>query len=256
MTENKNGIRKRFFHKERRKRKKCRFLSFWKKSCQYSAIGGMDMWNWREFYQMADMVRKYTRVLGGGESIVRVTSREAAGGPFLLHTISGTYNKQEDRISFCGYPAEKITAARLVCLYLKELPGGEEVLVNAVFLRYGGNRKGTKQRYERHRICMVYRRMAGEKRLENLFLEGDFRKMVVIGTKETEIRKASIAELVGVFAKAADERGMLLLGEQNARIFCQGMICREGELEEVREMERENYQGIYGDVGEGKVVEM
>jgi hypothetical protein len=219
----------------------------------------MDMWNWREFYQMADMVRKYTKVLGGGESIVRVASEEAAGGPFLLHTISGIYHKKDGRISLCGYLAEKITAARLVCLYLKELPGGEEVLLNVVFLRYGGNRKGAKQRYGKHGIGMVYRRMAGEKMMGNLFQDGNFRKMVVIGTRETEIRKVSIAELVGLFAKAADEKGMLLLGEQNVRIFCQGM--RQENCQKMRQEgnvagEWENEQRMYLEVEEEEAVEM
>lgn len=180
------------------------------------------MWNWKEFYQMADMVMRYTKVLGGGESMVRLEAESSSGEPFLLHTISGTYDKTDGWISFCGYQASKMTAARLVCLYLTKLQGEEKVLFNAVFLRYGG-KNGVRQKRKTHGIRMVYRRMAGEKTMGNLFWNGDFQKMVVIGRKETQMRKVSVEELLRVFAEAADEKGMLMMMEQNVRMVCQGM---------------------------------
>ena len=173
------------------------------------------MWNWREFYQLADQIRKCTRVLCGGESVVRVASE----GTFLLHTISGIYQRETARISFSGHDPEKITAARLVCIYLKKLPENGEVLFNTVFLRYGGNIAPDIQ----HKIRMVYRRMAEDQSMENFFLDGRFKRLVVLSQKETEIRKTTITELLGVFAMAADEQGMLLLSEQNARLLCHGL---------------------------------
>ena len=135
------------------------------------------MWNWREFYQLAEQIRKYSRVLCGGESIVRVASE----GTFLLHTISGIYRKEKGRISFSGHDPARITAARLVYIYLKKLPENGEVLFNTVFLRYGGKIAPDIQ----HKIRMVYRRMAEDKPMETFFLDGQFKKLVILSQKET-----------------------------------------------------------------------
>lgn len=69
-------------------------------------------------------------------------------------------------------------------------------------------------------------------RSELFGVNGAFRKLVVIGRKETEIRRMTVAELLGVFGEAADENGMLLLSEQNVRILCQGDEEKREDLQQ------------------------
>lgn len=196
------------------------------------------MWNWREFYQLVEQVRKYIRVLYSGESLVQIPQEESMGEPFLLHTISGIYHRNGKESTFCGYHAEQISASRLIWLYLKKIPDTDKVLFNVVFLRYGGKKPETQFRNQ-HGIRMVYRRMAEsaidfdiagnpeQKGAEIFSLHDSFQKLVIIGRKETEIRKTTIAQLLDIFGRAADERGLLMLAEQNARILCQGNGSRE-----------------------------
>lgn len=193
------------------------------------------MWNWREFYQMVEQIKKYTRVLSSGESLVQIPQEESMGVPFLLHTISGKYQGNGAENSFCGYQTDQVQASRLVWLYLRKMPEGF-VIFNTVFLRYGGKKQGIQLR-ERHGIRMVYRRMVQEqktekkdlkkeqnrKKMELFSMDVRFHRLVVIGSKEIEIRKATITELLNLFGRVADSNGMLVLVEQNARILCQGI---------------------------------
>lgn len=191
------------------------------------------MWNWREYYQLVEQIRTYARVLYRGESLVQIPQEESMGEPMMLHTISGIFYGDGRKPFFGGYDPGKVSAGRMVWIYLKRLSEEETVLFNVVFLRYGGKRQGARQR---HGMRMVYRCMAepgllspgmceteavGRKQ-EIFSLEDSFRKLVVIGRKDAELRKATIVELLEVFGKAADERGMLLLAEQNARLLCRG----------------------------------
>lgn len=148
------------------------------------------------------------------------------GEPFLLHTVSGIYRGNGAESSFCGYRTDQVRAGRLIWLYLRKMPKTGHVMFNTVFLQYGGKKQG--QLREKHGIRMVYRRMAeerktGERYPEPFSVDMKFQKLIVIGNRETEIRKATIAELLDLFGRAADEKGMLLLAEQNARILCQGI---------------------------------
>ncbi len=82
---------------------------------------------------------------------------------------------------------------------------------------------------------MVYRKMAEDdmirgkqnRKTEFFSMEMRFQKLIIIGRKETEIRKTTIAKLLDIFGRAVDEKGMLLLVEQNARILCQGIEEKE-----------------------------
>lgn len=201
------------------------------------------MWNWREFYQLVEKVKRYTRVLYSGESLVQIPQEESMGGPFLLHTVSGIYNGNGAESSFCGYQTSQVLAGRLIWLYVKKMPAGH-VMFNTVFLRYGG-RKQEVQLREKHGIRMIYRKIAEERSNEG---NGDcgrgteffsvsmkFQKLIIIGQKETEIRKMTIAKLLDIFGRAADEKGMLLLVEQNARMLCQG-IEEKGDMHIISEM--------------------
>lgn len=190
------------------------------------------MWNWREYYHLVEQIRKYTRVLYSGESLVQIPQEESIGEPFLLHTISGIYYGDEKKSSFCGYDTEKTATGRMVWLYLKRMPGSGQTLFNAVFLRYGGKKQGERRR--NHGIRMVYWRIAEsagklekekipkeeqEGKAEIFSVDDSFRKLVIIGKEEMELRKATLMEFLDIFGKAADEHGMLLLVEQNARIL-------------------------------------
>lgn len=190
------------------------------------------MWNWREYYQLVEQIRTYARVLYRGESLVQIPQEESMGEPVMLHTISGICYGDGRKPFFGGYDPEKAAAGRMVWLYLKKMPEGEDVLFNVVFLRYGGKRQGVRQR---HGMRMLYRCMAepekepaGElkaerslcRRGEIFSAEDSFRKLIVIGREDAELRKATVAELLEVFGRAADEGGMLLLAEQNARMLC------------------------------------
>lgn len=191
------------------------------------------MWNWREYYQLVEQIRTYARVLYRGESLVQIPQEESMGEPMMLHTISGIFYGDGRKPFFGGYDPGKASVGRMVWLYLKKLPEGKNVLFNVVFLQYGGKRQGVRQR---HGMRMVYRCMAGPEamspgiceteimgRKQEIFsLEDSFQKLVVIGRKDAELRKATVEELLEVFGKAADERGMLLLAEQNARMLCGG----------------------------------
>lgn len=194
----------------------------------------MIMWNWKEFYQLVNQVKRYTRVLYCGESLVQIPQEESMGGPFLLHTVSGIYYGNGAESSFCGYQASQVLAGRLVWLYLRKMPETGQVMFNTVFLRYGGKKQGVQLR-EKHGIRMIYRKMADNHKQERRYIGKteffsmrlEFQKLVIIGSKETEIRKMTVAELLDIFGRAADEKGMLLLVEQNARILCQGMEEKE-----------------------------
>lgn len=194
------------------------------------------MWNWREFYQLIEQMKKYTKVLYSGESLVQIPKEESIGEPFLLHTVSGVYRRNWAESSFCGYHASKVLAGRLVWLYLKKMPETGDVIFNTVFLRYGGKKQEVQR--EKHGIRMVYRKMAEDdvirgkqnRKTEFFSMEMRFQKLIIIGRKETEIRKMTIAKLLDIFGRAVDEKGMLLLVEQNARILCQGI----GEKENVQ----------------------
>jgi len=201
------------------------------------------MWNWKEFYELLAKVRKHTQVLCNGEGIMQIPSvgeNACEGDSYaLLHIVSGVYRGQGKEISFCGYEAEKVPAASLVWLYLKRLSQTGEVLFNAVFMKDGTYEQEKARRRQQHGIRMVYKRMAhsnGEinQCLSGYSINGSFYKLAVIGCRETEIKMASIAELLHVFADAADERGMVVLAEENARVLCERHAEREEKLYAVK----------------------
>lgn len=177
------------------------------------------MWNWREYYQLVEQVRKYTRVLYRGESLVQIPEET-----ICLHTISGKYDPYRQESFFCGYDAGTISTGNMVWMYLKKMPSGENVFFHTVFLRYDGKKQGERRKHKG--IRMVYRSLAdktkdGEQGEEAFFMDVSFQKLVIIG-KEEELRKAAVQEFLNLFGKAADERGMMLLSEQNARLLYHG----------------------------------
>lgn len=192
--------------------------------------GGSAMWNWMEFYQIIGQIRKYTRVLCGGESFIQIPQKENIGTQYLLHTISGRYYHHKKESFFCGYDTCQVTANKLICFYLKRIPGTKEILFNTVFLRHGKKRQRGPVR-EQHGIHMVYRRMAKEQitqdGMEKFCIDGKFKKLVIIGQKDIEMRKATIAELLEIFGRAVNEDGMMLLFEQNARVIYQEIEEKE-----------------------------
>lgn len=200
----------------------------WETICEIRLVtmrGGSVMWNWKEFYQIIEQIGKYTRVLCSGESFVQIPQKESIGTPYLLHTISGRYYHCKENSFFCNYDIHQITANKLIWFYLKRIPGTKEILFNTVFLRHGRKRQ-KKPVQEQHGIHMVYRRIGKEQAaeqggMEKFCIDGKFKKLVIIGQKDIEMRKATIAELLEIFGRAVNEDGMMLLFEQNARIIYQ-----------------------------------
>jgi len=185
------------------------------------------MWNWREYYDLLAKVRKHTQVLCSGECIMQIPVNEAYGirQYVLLHTVSGRYFGPGKDISFSGYQAGKVKAAKLVWLYLMKIADSDEILFNAVFMKNGNREQEKARKRQQHGIRMVYKRMAqtdcvGETWQHGFSVSGHFHKLAILGCGDTEIKNTSIEKLLHVFAGAADERGMVILSEENARAMC------------------------------------